>query len=186
VKKDNKFTKTNISIVIQLLSIAMVLNPENDAYFAPVKSSNLPIKKRLRKRYNKLVVIDLEKRATLRNMIKQNTFCEHKQIYTQANAICRRMSSSYEEGKITLEQAAELMIEAHNEMSHRRLPKEIVNNQMNKLLDKLERGEKAAIQVSTTDINSSNITPDKENKSNSAASDEKLNKYSESYWSEVI
>jgi hypothetical protein len=164
----------------------MVLNQDNDAHFNPVNSSSLPIKKRLRKRYNKLVVIDLEKRATLRNMIKQNTTCEHKQIYTQANAICRRMSSSYEEGKISLEQAVDLMIEAHDEMSHRKLPKEIVNDQMNKLLDKLERGEKTSVKISTSDINSSQITSDKESKSSGAANNEKLNKYSESYWSEVI
>jgi hypothetical protein len=164
----------------------MVLNQEKDAHFNPVNSSSMPIKKRLRKRYNKLVVIDLEKRATLRNMIKQSTFCEHKQIYTQANAICRRMSSSYEEGKISLEQAVDLMIEAHNEMSHRKLPKEIVNDQMNKLLDKLERGEKASVKISMTDINPSKIISDKESNSNGAANDEKLNKYSESYWSEVI
>ena len=164
----------------------MVLNQDNDARFNPVNSSSLPIKKRLRKRYNKLVVIDLEKRATLRNMIKQNTTCEHKQIYTQANAICRRMSSSYEEGKISLEQAVDLMIEAHDEMSHRKLPKEIVNDQMNKLLDKLERGEKASVKISMNDTNSSKITSDKESKSSGAANDEKLNKYSESYWSEVI
>jgi hypothetical protein len=96
------------------------------------------------------------------------------------------MSSSYEEGKISLEQAVDLMIEAHNEMSHRKLPKEIVNDQMNKLLDKLERGEKPSVKVSTTEINSSKINSDKESKSNGAANDEKLNKYSESYWSEVI
>lgn len=163
----------------------MVLNQEKDTHFNAVNPSSLPIKKRLRKRYNKLVVIDLEKRATLRNMIKQSTFCEHKQIYTQANAICRRMSSSYEEGKISLEQAVDLMIEAHNEMSHRKLPKEIVNDQMNKLLDKLERGEKASIKISIPDSNSSKII-DKESKTNGAANDEKINKYSESYWSEVI
>jgi hypothetical protein len=96
------------------------------------------------------------------------------------------MSSSYEEGKISLEQAVDLMIEAHNEMSHRKLPKEIVSDQMNKLLDKLERGEKASVKISMTDINPSKIISDKEINSNGAANDEKLNKYSESYWSEVI
>src|ERR687884_382925 len=97
--------------------------------------SDKPTKLKLRRRYNKLVVIDLEKRAMLRNMIKQNTTCEHKQIYTQANAICRRISSSYEAGKISLQQAIELMIEAHNEMSHQGIPKEVVTDEMNKRLD---------------------------------------------------
>src|SRR5215210_9079812 len=92
----------------------------------PVKFALSKEKPKLRKRYNKLVIIDLEKRALLRNLIKRNTRCEHKQIYTQANAICRRISASYEEEKISARQAMDLMMEAHDKMSHHNLPKEVI------------------------------------------------------------
>ena len=110
-------------------------------------------KNNLRKRYNKLVVIDLKKRSLLRNLIKQNTLCEHKQIYTQANAICRRISSSYEEGNITTKQAMELMLEAHIQMSHIGLPKEVVAGDISKRLDKIERKENRSFRVTMPNTN---------------------------------
>ena len=70
--------------------------------------------------------VDPKKRALLKNLVKRNTSCHHLQIYTQANVICRRISYSYEEGKITEKQAMELMFQAHEQMSHRGLPKEVV------------------------------------------------------------
>src|ERR671914_2184494 len=57
--------------------------------------------------------LDPKKRALLKNLVKKNTLCHHLQIYTQANVICRRISYSYEEGKISEKQAMELMFEAH-------------------------------------------------------------------------
>src|SRR3712207_9022010 len=63
-------------------------------------------------------------------------FRSHKQVYTQANAICRRISSSYEEDKISAEQAMNLMMEAHDKMSHHNLPKEVICDEMNKRLDR--------------------------------------------------
>src|SRR6187431_311739 len=105
----------------------------------PVNVALSKEKTKLRKRYNKLVIIDLEKRGYLRSLIKQNTRCEHKQIYTQANAICRRISSSYEEDKISAKQAMDLMMEAHNKMSHNSLPKEVISDEMNKRLNKMEK-----------------------------------------------
>jgi len=99
-------------------------------------------RKKLRKRYNKFVIINLEKRAFLRNLIRRNTRCEHKQIYTQANAICRRISSSYEEEKISAKQAMDWMMEAHDKMSHRNLPKDVICDEMNKRLNKLDKVEK--------------------------------------------
>ncbi len=139
----------------------------------------------LRKRYNKLVIINLQRRAMLRNMVKQNTQCEHKQIYTQANAICRRISSSYEEDRISIDDAVKLMIEAHNQMSHRGLPKDVVAAEMNKRLNKIEIGETGILEVTMANVSSSNLIGKKDDKTINE-DQERLNRYSESYWSEII
>jgi hypothetical protein len=143
-------------------------------------------KTQFRKRYNKLVIIDLEKRAHLRNLIKHNTRCEHKQVYTQANAICRRISSSYEEEKISPEQAMNLMMEAHDKMSHHNLPKEVICDEINKRLNKLETGQgDLAFEVTMANVSVSNrIRENQEEKGSS--NDSSGNRYSESYWAEVI
>jgi hemerythrin-like domain-containing protein len=154
------------------------MDPESDITIASPKNDNL------RKRYNKLVVIDLGKRAILRNLVKQNTLCEHKQIYTQANAICRRISSSYEEGRISAQEALQLMIEAHNQMSHHGLPKEVIADEMNKRISKLEKGENTNFEVTMANVSHANNLEDKEN--SSLKNEDSSNKYSESYWSEVI
>jgi hypothetical protein len=155
-------------------------NPEN--------SPPAETKKNLRKRYNRMVVIDLKKRAILRNLVKQNTFCEHKQVYTHANAICRRMSSSYEEGRISAEQAAELMIQAHDQMSHRGLPKDVVAAEMNKRLNKLEEaGQNASFEVTMANVSyANNALGNKNGKDGKNNDDDASDKYSESYWAEVI
>jgi hypothetical protein len=139
----------------------------------------------LRKRYNRLVIINLKRRAMLRNMVKQNTQCEHKQIYTQANAICRRISSSYEEDRISINDAVKLMIEAHNQMSHNGLPKDVVAAEMNKRLNKLEKGETGIFEVTMANVSSSNFIGEKDDRTPNEDKDG-LNKYSESYWSEII
>ena len=139
----------------------------------------------LRKRYNKLVIINLQRRAMLRNMVKQNTLCEHKQIYTQANAICRRISSSYEEDRISIDDAVKLMIEAHNQMSHNGLPKDVIAAEMNKRLNKLEKGETGIFEVTMANVSSSNLIGKKDEKTINE-DQAGLNKYSESYWSEII
>jgi hypothetical protein len=151
-----------------------------------VHISSVNDKTKLRKRYNKLVVIDLEKRAFLRNLIKRNTRCEHKQIYTQANAICRRISSSYEEKKISSKQAVDLMMEAHDKMSHHNLPKDVISDEMNKRLNKLEKGQDAmTFEVTMANVSVSNRTKNyQEEKELSTNGTE--NRYSESYWAEVI
>jgi len=154
------------------------MDPKSDIAAAPTKNENL------RKRYNKFVVIDLEKRAVLRNLVKQNTLCEHKQIYTQANAICRRISSSYEEGRISAQQAWQLMIEAHNQMSHKGLPKEVIAHEMNKRISKLEKGENTIFEVTMANVSHANNLEDKQN--SNLSNEDPSNKYSESYWSEVI
>jgi hypothetical protein len=161
--------------------IVMDENPENSSA-AETK------KKNLRKRYNRMVVIDLKKRSILRNLVKQNTLCEHKQVYTHANAICRRMSSSYEEGRISAQQAAELMIQAHDQMSHRGLPKDVVAAEMNKRLNKLEgSGQNASFEVTMTNVSYASSALDKDNGKDGKHNDgDASDKYSESYWAEVI
>jgi hypothetical protein len=152
----------------------------------PASDTTASENENLRKRYNKLVVIDLKKRAILRNLVKQNTLCEHKQIYTQANAICRRISTSYEEGRISAQQALELMIDAHNQMSHRGLPKDVVAAEMNKRLNKLERGDKnSSFEVTMANVSYAHDLGDK-NEKDTKNDDDPSNKYSESYWAEVI
>ena len=155
------------------------MDPAADIATASTKNQNL------RKRYNKFVVIDLEKRAVLRNLVKQNTLCQHKQIYTQANAICRRISSSYEEGRISAQQALQLMIEAHNQMSHQGLPKEVVADEMNKRITKLEKGENTIFEVTMANVSHANNLEGRQ-KNSDLNNEDPSNKYSESYWSEVI
>ena len=158
------------------------MEPASDTSSTPTSTAN----ENLRKRYNKLVIIDLKKRAILRNLVKQNTLCEHKQIYTQANAICRRISTSYEEGRISAQQALGLMVEAHNQMSHHALPKDVVAAEMNKRLNKLERGEKNnSFEVTMANVSYAHDLGDKNDK-DTKNDDDPSNKYSESYWAEVI
>ena len=134
--------------------------------------------------------LDPKKRALLKNLVKKNTLCHHLQIYTQANSICRRISYSYEEGKISEKQAMELMFEAHEKMSHRGLPKEVIAIEMHKRLDKLEDNDKTSFAVIMANTNSSVHTREAKNRPSriDEASDIDSNedKYSESYWAEII
>ena len=143
-------------------------------------------RKKLRKRYNKFVIINLEKRAFLRNLIRRNTRCEHKQIYTQANAICRRISSSYEEEKISAKQAMDWMMEAHDKMSHRKLPKDVICDEMNKRLNKLDKVEKTlTFETTMANVSVSNRIKNHRDEKGMTGNDSE-DKYSESYWAEVI
>jgi hypothetical protein len=152
----------------------------------PVKVALSKENPKLRKRYNKLVIIVLEKRAFLRNLIKRNTRCEHKQIYTQANAICRRISSSYEEDKISAKQAMDLMMEAHTKMTHNNLPKEVISDEMNKRLNKMEKGqEEMTFEVTMANVSVSNRMSNKQEEKDTPKNAFE-NRYSESYWAEVI
>ena len=143
-------------------------------------------RKKLSKRYNKFVVINLEKRAFLRNLIRRNTRCEHKQIYTQANAICRRISSSYEEEKISAKQAMDWMMEAHDKMSHRNLPKYVICYEMNKRLNKLDKVEKTlTFETTMANVSVSNRIKNHREEKGMTGNDSE-DRYSESYWAEVI
>jgi hypothetical protein len=134
--------------------------------------------------------IDPKKRVILKHLIKKNTRCHHLQIYTQANVICRRISYSYEEGKISDKQAMELMFEAHEQMSHRGLPKEVVAIEMHKRLDKLEGNDKTSFAVIMANTNSSVHVRETKSRPNvqdgDTSNDSSLDKYSESYWAEII
>jgi hypothetical protein len=136
--------------------------------------------------------LDPKRRAVLKNLVRKNTSCHHLQIYTQANVICRRISYSYEEGKISEKQAMELMFEAHEQMSHRGLPKDVVAIEMHKRLDKLESNDKTSFAIIMANTNSSVHARgvDNNNKSSiketSDQDDNTEDKYSESYWAEII
>jgi hypothetical protein len=134
--------------------------------------------------------IDPKKRSLLKNMVKKNTLCHHLQIYTQANVICRRISYSYEEGRISEKQAMELMFEAHEQMTHRRLPKDVVAIEMHKRLDKLENNGKTSFAVIMANTNSSVHARGASNrttvKDESSDNENNVDKYSESYWAEII
>jgi hypothetical protein len=134
--------------------------------------------------------LDPKKRALLKNLVKKNTLCHHLQIYTQANVICRRISYSYEEGKISEKQAMELMFEAHEKMSHKGIPKEVVAIEMHKRLDKLENNDKTSFAIIMANTNSSVHARGANNKAeikNVAIDDDSSeDKYSESYWAEII
>jgi hypothetical protein len=135
--------------------------------------------------------LDPKRRALLKNLVRKNTLCHHLQIYTQANAICRRISYSYEEGKISEKQAMELMFEAHEQMSHRGLPKEVVAIEMHKRLDKLENNDKTSFAIIMANTNSSVHSRVVNNKADmedvpSGDVNSSEDKYSESYWAEII
>jgi hypothetical protein len=135
--------------------------------------------------------LDPKKRALLKNLVRRNTLCHHLQIYTQANVICRRISYSYEEGRISEKQAMELMFEAHEQMSHRGLPKEVVAIEMHKRLDKLEHNDKTSFAIIMANTNSSVHAKGVNSKSNmkdmaSGDDNSSEDKYSESYWAEII
>ncbi|HEY9405838.1 MAG TPA: hypothetical protein VIP53_00135 [Nitrososphaera sp.] len=135
-------------------------------------------------------VLDPKKRAVLKNLVKRNTLCHHLQIYTQANVICRRISYSYEERKISEKQAMELMFEAHEQMTHKGLPKDVVAIEMHKRLDKAENNDKTSFAIIMANTNSSVHTRGAKNRAsgNDEGSDTDSNedKYSESYWAEII
>lgn len=134
--------------------------------------------------------LDPKKRALLKNLVKKNTLCHHLQIYTQANVICRRISHSYEEGKISEKQAMELMFEAHEQMSHRGLPKEVIAIEMHKRLDKLEGNDKTSFAIIMANTNSSVHARGVNNKADmkdvAPGDNSSEDKYSESYWAEII
>jgi hypothetical protein len=130
---------------------------------------------------------DLKKRDALRRMVKQNTKCEHSSIYSQISFICRRLAVSHEGNKITTEQAVYLIVEAHKQLSHEGLPREVVVEELHKHLDKLEGNNKSLFGVVMANTNSS--VHIRRKPLESVDKDEISNdddKYSENYWADVI
>jgi hypothetical protein len=78
------------------------------------------------------------------------------------------------------------MMEAHDKMSHRNLPKDVICDEMNKRLNKLEKSEKAmTFEVTMANVSVSNKLYSPKNEKGKSGNDSE-NKYSESYWAEVI
>jgi len=144
----------------------------------------------LRQKHFEKRVLDPKKRAVLKNLVKRNTSCHHLQIYTQANVVCRRISYSYEEGKITEKQAMELMFEAHEQMNHKGVPKDVVAIEMHKRLDKVENNDKTSFAIIMANTNSSVHTRGAKNRVSKIDEaldiDSNEDKYSESYWAEIL
>jgi hypothetical protein len=84
----------------------------------------------------------------------------------------------------------ELMFEAHEQMSHRGLPKEVVAIEMHKRLDKQEHNDKTSFAIIMANTNSSVHTRGVNNKADmkdvATGDDSREDKYSESYWAEII
>jgi hypothetical protein len=84
----------------------------------------------------------------------------------------------------------ELMFEAHEQMSHRGLPKEVVAVEMHKRLDKLEHNDKTSFAIIMANTNSSVHARGGSNKAEmkdvTSGDDNSEDKYSESYWAEII
>jgi hypothetical protein len=84
----------------------------------------------------------------------------------------------------------ELMFEAHEQMSHRGLPKEVVAVEMHKRLDKLEHNDKTSFAIIMANTNSSVHARGGSNKADTkdvtSGDDNSEDKYSESYWAEII
>lgn len=136
------------------------------------------------------VIINQKRREALKRAIKRNTTCIHSTVYSQVTFVCRRITLSYEEGKISEKQAMDLIFEAHDQMAHQGLPKEIVTEEMHKRLDKLEGGDKSLFGIVMANTNSSIYLRKKpsalKEKEEEIYDSEEEEKYSESYWADVI
>jgi hypothetical protein len=145
---------------------------------------------------NLRIAVDQKKREELKRLVKQKTKCEHSAIYSQITFICRRLAMAYEDNKITAEQAMNLIFEAHEQLSHKGLPRDVVVVQLHKRLDKIENNSKSQFGIVMANTNSSvhmrrreggqsgKDSPDEENGAEEILGSE--DKYSESYWADVI
>ena len=131
---------------------------------------------------------DRKKRNALKKLVKQNTTCEHSSIYSQISFICRRLAISHEDNKITTEQAMDLIFKAHQQLSHKGLPKEVVAEGLHKCLDKLEGNNRSLFGIVMANTNSSVHIRKMASESieNEEEDNEIHNRYSENYWADVI
>jgi hypothetical protein len=133
--------------------------------------------------------IDRKKRDVLRKVVKANSKCEHSSIYSQISFICRRLATSHEENRISTEQAMHLILKAHEELSHKGLPKEVVAEELHKVLDKLEGNSRSLFGIVMANTNSSvhiQGKPIEFSDENKEQADVAPDKYSENYWADVI
>jgi hypothetical protein len=138
-----------------------------------------------------LSAVDRRKRDDLRRLVKQNTRCSHSSIYSQISFICRRLAVLHESNKISTEQALDLTLQAHDQLSHKGLQKDVVAEQLHKALDKLQKnGDTSRLAIIMANTNSSVHARDQitemKKKTNSDLENRYHDKYSESYWADVI
>src|ERR687884_609615 len=131
---------------------------------------------------------DRKKRSILKKLVRQNTACEHSSIYSQISFICRRLAASHENNKITTEQAMDLIFEAHQQLSHKGLPKDVVAEGLHKWLDKLEGNNRSLFGIIMANTNSSVHVRKMASEpiENEQENNEIPNRYSENYWADVI
>jgi hypothetical protein len=78
------------------------------------------------------------------------------------------------------------MMEAHDKMSHRNLPKDVICDEMNKRLNKLDKVEKTlTFETTMANVSVSNRIKNHRDEKGMTGNDSE-DRYSESYWSEVI
>ena len=72
-------------------------------------------------------------------------------------------------------------------MSHRGLPKDVVAAEMNKRLNKLEgAAQTASFEATMANVSNANNVADNQNGNKKGSDDAASDRYSESYWAEVI
>jgi hypothetical protein len=77
-------------------------------------------------------------------------------------------------------------MEAHNKMSHNSLPKEVISDEMNKRLNKMKKGQEAmTFEVTMANVSVSNRMSNHQEEKDAPKNDLE-NRYTESYWAEVI
>ena len=141
----------------------------------------------------------LQKRGALKRLIKDNTKCSHSAIYSQISFICKRLAASHEEGKITTAHAMQLVFDAHDRLAHKGLPVEAVAEEMHKQLDKLEDNDRSRFGIVMANTNSSvhlgrgvskrqlqEHTTGKNEDQEEEILNGHVDKYSESFWADVI
>jgi hypothetical protein len=80
----------------------------------------------------------------------------------------------------------DLMMEAHDKMSHHNLPKDVICDEMNKRLNKLEKGQEAmTLEITMANVSVNNRVKDQQEEKDMYTNGAE-NRYSESYWAEVI
>lgn len=133
--------------------------------------------------------IDRKKRAELRYLVKQNAKCEHSSIYSQISFICRRLAISHEDNRITRVEAMQLTLKAHEQLSHRNLPRNVVAEELHRQLDKLEETSRSLFGAVMANTNSSVYVREKPQESYGKKDIDQNNepdKYSERFWADVI